>query len=99
MLINSVLVGLEIGLETIQKYVLVYVSLFLNIFVTARSDRYLVICGLKSYDNMNETLSDSASSGREIPIPYESKTKVHKSFCVILKFADTRLKLLESNYS
>ena len=50
------------GLGTIHQSVSVYMSLVLKIFVTSLQDKYVLMCGLKIYGNINEKSSDSVIS-------------------------------------
>ena len=57
------------------------------------------MCGFKAYYKVHEILSDSVSSGSGRLLPEGSTTYFIKSLGVSLKFIDTYLKLLESNYA
>ena len=57
------------GLRTIEKLVSICMDLLLDIFVTARQDRYALMWGLKPFDNIIAKFSTSVSSGGSRPLP------------------------------
>ena len=67
-------------------------SVFEELFVTARQDRYNIICSLNHYKAVNKASSDYISSGGGISITKVSINDALKFICVSLNFIETPLK-------
>ena len=66
---KSVLVGVKMVLDKIQRSVTVCIAIILKDFFTALQNSYVLMCGLEAYENIHKNSSDSVRSGCGIPLP------------------------------
>ena len=76
-----------------------HVTVFEDLFVTARQDRYQLMCGLHAYKNMHKKSSDEMIFDGGRPIPDDSTIDYLQSLSVRINFIYTCLKNLEPHFA